>query len=92
MRNPNLERDIKATKEYAAAMAQAAAAVVLTVEALAPNVTGAYQRSIRATENRIETTDSFGHLIEFGSANNPPYAPLRTGVRAAGLRLDESQK
>lgn len=92
MRNPNLERDLKATKEYAAAMAQAAAAVVQIVKAAAPNVTGAYRRSVRAVEDRIETTDPFGHIIEWGSVNNPPYAPLRNGVRNAGLRLDESQK
>lgn len=39
---------------------------------------------------RVVNTDHGGHLDEFGSAKNPPYAPLRTGVRAAGLRLDES--
>lgn len=92
MRNPNLERDIKATPEYLAAMAQAAASVVPMVKAAAPNVTGAYSRSIRAVEDRVETTDAFGHIIEWGSVNSPPYAPLRNGVRAAGLRLDESQK
>ena len=31
---------------------------------------------------------SFGHLVEFGSVNNPPYAPIRSGVQAAGLRLE----
>lgn len=39
---------------------------------------------------RLVNTDHGAHLDEWGSANNPPYAPLRTGVRAAGLRLDES--
>lgn len=29
------------------------------------------------------------HLTEFGSRNNPPHAPLRRGVLAAGLRLVE---
>lgn len=39
---------------------------------------------------RVGNTDFFFHLTEFGSANNPPYAPLRRGVLAAGLRLNES--
>ena len=34
----------------------------------------------------------FYHLAEFGSANNPPYAPLRRGARAAGCRLVEEPK
>ena len=40
---------------------------------------------------RILSTDPFWHLIEWGSVNNPAYAPLRRGARAAGLRLDLSQ-
>jgi hypothetical protein len=32
---------------------------------------------------------SGAHLDEWGSAKNPPYAPLRRGTRAAGHRLDE---
>lgn len=91
MRNPNLERDLKAAPEYLAAMAQVATQAVQHVKNAAPDETGAFKRSLRASENRVETTDPFGHIIEFGSVNNPPYAPLRTGVRAAGLRLDESR-
>lgn len=40
-------------------------------------------------EVRLVNTDYAAHLQEFGSVNNPPHAPLRRGVRAAGLRLDE---
>lgn len=43
-------------------------------------------------EVRLVNTDHAGHLMEWGSANNPPHAPLRRGVRAAGLRLDETAK
>lgn len=38
---------------------------------------------------RLVNTDHGGHLMEWGSKNNPPHAPLRRGVRAAGLRLEE---
>lgn len=43
----------------------------------------------RAVRARVGNTDFAAHLIEWGSVNNPPYAPLRRGVRAAGLRLKE---
>lgn len=40
----------------------------------------------------VVATDPFGHLVEAGSANNDPYAPLQRGARAAGLRLIEEPK
>jgi hypothetical protein len=42
---------------------------------------------------RVGNTDkSFYHLIEFGSVNNTPAAPLRRAVRAEGLRMDEQHR
>ena len=38
----------------------------------------------------VSNTDHGAHLDEWGSVNNPAYAPMRTAVRAAGLRLEES--
>ncbi len=38
----------------------------------------------------VTTSDFAWHLIEFGSANNPPYRPFARGVTAAGLNyIDE---
>lgn len=37
----------------------------------------------------VTNLDYAGHLIEWGSRNNPPHAPLRRAVRAAGYRLQE---
>ncbi len=55
--------------------------------------TGAYARSVEAVRDgtvvRVLTTDPAGHLIEFGSINNPAYAPIRTGVSDAGYTLAE---
>lgn len=28
-------------------------------------------------------------IIEYGSVNNPPYAPIRRGIEAAGLQLTD---
>lgn len=41
---------------------------------------------------RLVNTDHGGHLTEWGSAKNPPKAPLRRAVREAGLRLQEHDK
>lgn len=55
-----------------------------------------YRESIRVEQDAdsvtVGTTDIAGHIIEFGSIKNVPYAPLRRGVRAVGLRLDETPK
>lgn len=37
----------------------------------------------------LVNTDKGSHLDEWGSKNNPAYAPLRTGVRRAGFDLIE---
>ena len=36
--------------------------------------------------------DSAGHLVEWGSVNNPPHAILRRAVRAVGISLTETPK
>ncbi len=38
---------------------------------------------------RIVNTDHGWHIAEYGSVNNPPHAPLRRGLRDAGMRLQE---
>lgn len=65
------------------------------VEAATPRGrSGQAHQSIRVErhgdEVRVGSVDPFWHLIEWGSVNNPAYAPLRTGARAVGLRLDLS--
>lgn len=37
----------------------------------------------------LVNTDRGGHLDEWGSVNNPAYAPLRTGIRRAGFDFIE---
>jgi hypothetical protein len=38
----------------------------------------------------VVLTEHGGHLMEYGSKNNPPHAPLRKGVMAAGMDVQES--
>lgn len=50
-----------------------------------------YQDRFKTRVGQLSATvgndDIFAHGIEFGSVNNPAYAPLRRGVQAAGLRF-----
>lgn len=78
------------------AMQPHAEAVLHETQALAPDETGDYKDSLEIVvedgETYVVTRDFAGHMVEWGSINNPPYAPLRRGVRAAGLELRELPK
>ena len=90
--NPAFHSELEATPEFQAGERRIAVEVAKIVRAGAPRHSGAYKRSIRARGRLVVTTDAFWHVIEFGSVNNPPYAPFRRGVRAAGLRLDDARR
>lgn len=76
---------------------QAAQAIVEAARGSSPLLTGHYKRSLRAGEpvadGRSVTAgvgsvgESGSVAIEFGSLNNPAFAPITKGVRATGLRL-----
>lgn len=90
--NPALRREIERQPEFEAKMLKAAEAVKDMSERNSPiGETGDYIHSFKITRRplRVGNTDFAGHMVEWGSQNNPPYAPLRRGVRAAGLRLSE---
>lgn len=60
---------------------------------LTPDGSGRTARSYVVEDDEqgvsVGNTDPFFHLTEFGSVNNPPYAPLRRAIRAEGLRIIE---
>lgn len=104
-RNPLLEQQLRAAPKFRGAMREVARIVAENVREAAPvGDSGDYAKSIRTLDARssnvrnaggiarVESTDPFAHLVEFGSAKNPAYAPLRRGVRAAGLDLKEDPK
>ena len=72
--------------------------VVNRAQASSPFLTGHYKRSLRAGDpvadgrSVVASVGSVGEpgsvAIEFGSVNNPAYAPITKGVRATGLRLE----
>lgn len=44
------------------------------------------ERTLTGVKATAYTTDIAGHLAEWGSINNPAYAPLRRGAERVGLR------
>lgn len=68
---------------------------------VAPDRTGHYKRSIRTSTEvdehgrpfgRVHADDIAAHLIEWGSVNNPAYAPLRRGAEQLGLKVKADEK
>lgn len=100
-RNPTFEAQIEHTPEYLASLAAAAEAARAAAERFATQAGAPWMRRKGARSTvvidkspigvRIVNTDHGGHLMEFGGRNNPPHAPLRRGVRAAGLHLTNEQ-
>jgi hypothetical protein len=85
--NPLFEEEVQTQVEFRKGMYEINKGVAAAVIAVAPEHTGFYKGHIRAVEDGVVARDSFWHWIEFGSVHNHPRAPLRRGVRAAGLRF-----
>ncbi len=89
--NPRLEQEILALPGVRAHLAAAAQQVAGRVRQVAPHRTGDYAASIEVDGTTVGSTDAAAVPIEFGSQNNPVYAPLRRGVLAAGLTFKDAQ-
>jgi hypothetical protein len=89
--NPDFRRELEATAEFKKGQAVITSGVAAEIKAAAEPFrhTGYFISKIRARRNRVELRDSFTHLSEFGSVNNPPQANVRRGVTAAGLRFED---
>jgi hypothetical protein len=88
-RNLAFQAEIEAEARYKAEMHELAEKVAENARQLAPRDTGQYASSIIVQGSIVATTAFAGHMVEWGSVNNPPYAPLRRACRAAGLRVRE---
>lgn len=92
--NPLFSSLLHASQEFREGIGQIAEGVADGARDVAPENTGAYKDSIEVaqsgSETAVVTKDFAGHIIEFGSVNSPAYAPLRSGARKAGLRLEEN--
>lgn len=94
--NRQFDEDIAKTTEYQQGMRTITSTAAGHVKDAAPVKSGTYRSKIRTFSDGARTGiaahDIASHLIEFGSVKNPAYAPMRRGVRAAGLRLEQSPK
>lgn len=94
--NPGFLDELREELSFKGRMRLAAEAVKANAQQRAHRIMPRNPEAIEVQEDdeelRVANTDHGGHLEEWGSANNPPYAPLRTGARAAGLRLEEDPK
>lgn len=95
--NRDFERELQAEADTRGALVRAATTVARRAEAARHSImprqrSGAIEVEVDGNDVRLANTDHGGHLDEFGSAKNPPYAPLRRSVRGAGIRLDEHGK
>lgn len=90
--NPRfIEEMIDATADVVAEQAQVAAdeANKLRHRIMPRKKRNAIVVEKQAPDVFIVNTDLGGHLDEWGSKNNPAYAPLRNGTRNAGFDLTE---
>lgn len=91
--NPRALIELVEEPEFGAGMGEIGEGVADAVRSAAPHRTGAYEESIFVAQDGPETVvgseDFAAHIVEYGSRNNPAYAPLRTGARSAGVRLEE---
>ena len=94
--NKNLGKELEAQPQYNSGLAKAAEPAKAAAEKFAPRIMRrnpqAMQIVVEGRKVYLGNTDYGAHLAEYGSVNNPPYAPLRRGVRAAGLKFIESSK
>jgi|VirMetMinimDraft_7_1064189.scaffolds.fasta_scaffold93106_2 hypothetical protein len=95
--NPNFLNELQADDEYIDGLTECAKEIrdrawyvkhrVMVNKRFRPIEVDAADGDVYVTD-----TDFGAHLDEYGSVNNPAYAPMRTAVRAAGFRLSEESK
>jgi hypothetical protein len=98
--NRKFEDDIRRQPEYRQALEQSADVVRVHASRFAEQAHAPWMKSqsktiVVVTEGddvAVVNTDHAGHLLEWGSKNNPAHAPLRRAVRAAGLHFEETPK
>ena len=93
--DPDFEKKLRRSRTLRAVLLQEAEETARLAKMISPRNTSYFVERVEAQKDadgvRVTSTDPFAHLVEFGSINNPAYAPLR---RAADARLefDEAPK
>jgi hypothetical protein len=94
--NPRFHDELRGQDDFRESLKERAEAAKAKAEPLAPQIMRRNPEAFEVQEDEegvyLANTDYGGHLAEWGSAKTPVTAPLRRGVKAAGLRLEESPK
>lgn len=99
-RNRDFEQELQDQADYNDGLRAVGENVKRTADAIARSVGAPWMprrghETIEVGEDvdgvYVANTDHAGHLMEYGSVNNPPHAPLRQGARSAGLRIEEER-
>lgn len=90
--NPAFRRELETEPEFTKGMAVITGEVAASIKTAAEpfRKSGRTVRGINARGSRIHLEPHFGHLAELGSVNNPPQRNVLRGVKAAGLRFEDS--
>lgn len=86
--NANFLDEIKAEPFVKKVVTDRASDALPVAKANTAEVSQSEAASLSVDETRLLSTSSFFHLIEFGSANNPPRAPMRSAADQFGTYVD----
>jgi hypothetical protein len=90
--NPAFESQLKRADFLQDAMLEVAESIAENAVSVAPVEEGDYREGIEAVSDGegavVNANDWKSGFVEFGTTNNPAWAPLRRGCEIAGLRLE----
>jgi hypothetical protein len=90
-RNPAFHSEIEETARFQKGLSAIASRAAREINAQNSRRYHGHAGHASSPGARIVLGDSLWHIIEFGSVNNPPYAPIRRAFGVMGLRLDIRQ-
>jgi hypothetical protein len=96
--NPRLDEELADGDDYKDRLRESAEAVQKSAAGFASRAQAPWMKrqaetiivNERGDQLAVINTDYAGHLMEWGSVNNHAHAPLRRGVRSAGLQFEEA--
>jgi hypothetical protein len=89
--NPSFVDELSADPATQSCMEGFANTALEFAQAISPSKTFSERLSVQVDGDDIAVVSdwSLWAIIEYGSVNNPPYAPIRLGIEAAGLQLTD---
>lgn len=91
--NPDFEAEvIEAARPQVLEVAEAVAGEIEAGRVFPEDLTGPVEVAPSEKGYTVGFTGRWGHLEEWGSKNNPPYATVRRAAEASGLDFAEAPK